>query len=104
MKMTDAAREWYYNTKFPHTDDDGVVWLDPQGFDNVLGRDNWGPGPCFICKKETSRVDVNYMTFFCNSAECNAKIIDELNKSNLKWPPDPDDGFPRWEGEGGSVS
>lgn len=84
MKMTQAAKDWYFNTKFPYTDKDGWVWIDPTGYDNVISVkpvDDFGPGPCFICQKETPRVDINFMTFFCNSENCNKQIKDELSKT-----------------------
>ena len=75
VKMTDAAKNWYFHTDFPHTDEDGWVWLDPTGYD-CDHNDNHKPGLCFMCGKKTNRVDVNFMTFFCNSFECNEQIIE----------------------------
>lgn len=64
-------------------------WIDPLGFKWVSQEDTCGmysdeAYPCFICKKDTHRLDINFHGYFCNSRACNDKIGEELERMARK--------------------
>ena len=36
------------------------------------------PGPCFMCKELTYRIDIDFGGYFCNSKQCNRAIEEDL--------------------------
>lgn len=74
--MTQMTPEEWYALDFPHTDDLGFVWVDPNGF-----QDYTREGKCFICKTPTRRVDIHYEGHYCGSNECEEKIRKDLENA-----------------------
>lgn len=61
-------------------------WTDHLGFKWVSKEDSSGmysdePYPCFMCGKDTHRIDINFQGYFCDSNACNDKIREELEQS-----------------------
>ena len=59
---------------FPHIDDLGYYWVNPTVFITA-------PEECFVCGNKTPYLDVCYEAHFCDSAECNAQIIESCEKA-----------------------
>lgn len=74
-------------------DEAGTVWLDAYG---IKAQNS---GPCIICGRQTNRVDINLMSFFCNTLACNqdSRTLALRNGYNGEYDED------RWTNEGGSV-
>lgn len=66
---------------YPYEDDLGFVWVDSGAF--LADK----PGPCFICKTQTKRLDVCYDGYYCGSDECEEEIRKDLENA-----PDYDSG------------
>lgn len=63
---------------YPYLDDTGALWYDANGFKAE------NAGECFICKTPTDRVDINFLTFFCNAASCIDSIAAQLAKNGYE--------------------
>lgn len=72
---------------YPFIDEYGYVWVDPSGFISKmhirLFEDEQYKAPCFICDRQTSRLDINFEGYFCNSYACNLSI--ELDLKGVKY-------------------
>lgn len=62
--------------EYPRRDGDGTYWYDP----STLHTDE--SGVCFICKRPTNRLDIDYHGHFCGSEECNDFIRQDLERLN----------------------
>ena len=58
--------------EYPCRDGYGDYWYDPSGIHSA------NTGVCFICKQTTNRLDIDLHGFFCNSADCNNKVREDL--------------------------
>lgn len=68
---------------YPYTDEYGYVWVDPSGFISTMHLLGFEDGkqfksPCFICSRMTSRIDINFEGYFCNSYVCNLVVSMDL--------------------------
>jgi len=63
---------------YPYLDDTGTLWYDSNGFRTE------NAGECFICKTLTDRIDINFLTFFCNAPACNDSIHAQLAKNGYE--------------------
>lgn len=61
---------------YPYTDEAGFTWIDRSG---MLTEEKY---PCFMCKRPTTRVDIDFHGYFCNSYACNLQIDQELKNDN----------------------
>lgn len=51
---------------YPYTDEQGYTWTDPSG---MITPDKES-GPCFICRRYTARIDIDYQGYFCGAYPC----------------------------------
>jgi hypothetical protein len=63
-------------SEYPMTDGYGTYWYDPSGMHSNE------PGECFMCKKLTNRIDIDFHGYFCDSDECNEQIRIDLEMAN----------------------
>ena len=63
---------------YPYLDDTGTLWYDGNGFKGE------NTGECFICHNPTDRVDINFLTFFCNTPACNSRIATVLARNGYE--------------------
>jgi hypothetical protein len=49
---------------FPFIDDGGNTWLDAYGIKAPIAV------PCIICRRQTHRIDINFLSFLCNAPAC----------------------------------
>ena len=80
----------------PYLDDTGTLWYDQNGFKAA------NVGQCFICKHPTDRVDINFLTFFCNTGACNRRIETFLAKNGYESDYDTEYASSRREETGGN--
>lgn len=59
---------------YPRLDGEGTYWYDALGFKAA------NTGQCFICHAPTDRLDINFFTYFCDSASDNEHIRTVLAK------------------------
>lgn len=62
---------------YPYVDDLGDTWVDPSGLVFLTQR------KCFICKRWTNRLDMDFDDFFCNSYACNLTIELDLKEMTV---------------------
>lgn len=62
--------------EFPYVDEYGGMWLDHSGWYKERAQ------PCFICKKPTHRLDIDYHGYYCMSTECEDFIRKDLERAN----------------------
>ncbi|AXH67389.1 hypothetical protein SEA_WOFFORD_255 [Streptomyces phage Wofford] len=64
------------HNEYPMRDGYGTYWYDPSGFHAD------SEGECFMCKNLTSRIDIDYHGYFCDSHDCNEAVRKELERLN----------------------
>jgi len=64
------------HNEYPMRDGYGTYWYDPSG----MHSDE--PGECFMCRKLTNRIDIDFHGYFCDSEECNEAIRKDLERLN----------------------